>query len=96
MAILISVISKVVQAIEQQGQPSQVISQATASQPEPQAPHQEESKEATKENDIPQIYAGEIQLIGVDEKTAACIMAIVSEETEMDLSEMVFKKIKAL
>lgn len=43
-----------------------------------------------------QHYAGEVALIGVDEKTAACIMAIVSDETGIPLSELVFKKIKAL
>ena len=41
-------------------------------------------------------YGGEVALIGVDEKTAACIMAIVSHETGIPLSELVFKKIKAL
>lgn len=41
-------------------------------------------------------YAGEVALIDVDEKTAACIMAIVSHETGIPLSELVFKKIKAL
>lgn len=41
-------------------------------------------------------YGGEVALIDVDEKTAACIMAIVSHETGIPLSELVFKKIKAL
>ncbi|MCI1930945.1 MAG: OadG family protein [Clostridia bacterium] len=41
-------------------------------------------------------YGGEVALIGVDEKTAACIMAIVSHETGIPLSELVFKKIKAI
>ena len=38
----------------------------------------------------------DVELIDVDEKTAACIMAIVSHETGTPLSELVFKKIKAL
>ncbi|MGN0993483.1 MAG: OadG family transporter subunit [Butyricicoccus sp.] len=42
------------------------------------------------------VYGGEVALIDVDEKTAACIMAIVSDETGIPLSELVFKKIKAL
>ena len=42
------------------------------------------------------VYGGEVALIGVDEKTAACIMAIVSDETGIPLSELIFKKIKAL
>ena len=34
--------------------------------------------------------------LGVDEKTAACLMAIVSEETGIPLSQLIFKKIRAL
>lgn len=41
-------------------------------------------------------FAGEVALLGVDEKTAACVMAIVSHETGIPLSELVFHKIKAL
>lgn len=37
-----------------------------------------------------------VQLTGVDDLTAACIMAIVSDETGIPLSELVFKQIKAL
>lgn len=40
--------------------------------------------------------AGEVALIDVDEKTAACIMAIVSHETGIPLSELIFKSIKAI
>lgn len=39
---------------------------------------------------------GEVALVDVDEKTAACLMAIVSHETGIPLSELIFKKIKAL
>ena len=39
---------------------------------------------------------GEVVLIDTDEKTAACIMAIVSHETGIPLHELIFKKIKAL
>ena len=39
---------------------------------------------------------GEVALIDVDEKTAACIMAIVSHETGIPLNELIFHKIKAL
>ncbi|MGN1277319.1 MAG: OadG family protein [Floccifex sp.] len=41
-------------------------------------------------------YAGEIQLIDVDEKTAACIMAIISDETNIPLENLIFKKIRLL
>jgi hypothetical protein len=40
--------------------------------------------------------SGELKLINVDEKTAALIMAIVSDETKIPLSELVFKSIKAV
>ena len=39
--------------------------------------------------------SGELKLINVDEKTAALIMAIVSDETKIPLSELIFKSIKA-
>ena len=41
-------------------------------------------------------YTGEIQLIDVDEKTAACIMAIISDETQIPLENLIFKKIRLL
>ncbi len=44
----------------------------------------------------PAAYGGDVVLIGVDEKTAACVMAIVSYETGIPLSELVFRKIKEL
>jgi hypothetical protein len=39
---------------------------------------------------------GQVKLIDVDEKTAATIIAIVSHETGIPLSELQFKSIKAL
>jgi len=42
------------------------------------------------------ISSGVLKLIDVDEKTAAMIMAIVSDETQIPLSELCFKSIKAL
>ncbi len=39
---------------------------------------------------------GELKLYGVDEKTAAMIMAIVSDESQIPLSELRFKSIKLL
>jgi len=39
---------------------------------------------------------GELKLIDVEEKTAAMIMAIVSHESGIPLSELQFKSIKAL
>ena len=42
------------------------------------------------------ISAGELKLINVDEKTAAIIMAIVSDESGIPVSELQFKSIKAV
>ena len=39
---------------------------------------------------------GEMKLIDVDEKTAALIMAIISDQTEIPLSELQFKSIRLL
>ena len=41
-------------------------------------------------------FGGEIALYDVDEKTAACIMAIVSDSTKIPLNQLIFKSIKAL
>lgn len=43
-----------------------------------------------------QIASGELKLVNVDEKTAAMVMAIVSDESKIPLSELIFKSIKAL
>ncbi len=41
-------------------------------------------------------YGGEIALYDVDEKTAACIMAIISDSTKIPLDHLIFKSIRAL
>ena len=42
-------------------------------------------------------YGGEIALYGdMDDKTVACIMAIVSDETKIPLSQLIFKSIREL
>jgi Na+-transporting methylmalonyl-CoA/oxaloacetate decarboxylase gamma subunit len=46
--------------------------------------------------DAPDFTAGELKLINVDEKTAAMIMAIVSHESQIPLSELQFRSIKAV
>lgn len=42
------------------------------------------------------VSGGRVQLLDVDEKKAACIMAIVSDETGIPLNELVFKSIRHL
>lgn len=46
--------------------------------------------------DVVQASSGELKLKNVDEKTAAMIMAIVSDETKIPLSELCFKSISAV
>lgn len=41
-------------------------------------------------------FGGTVTLSGVDDLTAACIMAIVSDEIGVPLSELTFKSIKAI
>ena len=49
------------------------------------------------EEEVPAVpYGGSVKLLNVDEKTAACVMAIVSHETKIPLDQLVFKSIKAL
>lgn len=43
-----------------------------------------------------EVSSGELKLIGVDEKTAAIIMAILSDELEIPLDELCFKSIKLI
>lgn len=57
-------------------------------------PQQQDTKQTQTQK--PQNTNGEIMLIDVDEKTAACIMAIISHETGIDLSKLIFKTIKAI
>ena len=43
----------------------------------------------------PQMSCGELKLHNVDERTAAMIMAIISDQTDIPLDELCFKSIKA-
>lgn len=60
----------------------------------PKKPAEEKPVEETEA--VPEATYGELKLIGVEEKTAAMIMAIVSDESGIPLSELQFKSIKAL
>jgi len=46
--------------------------------------------------DLVQTSFGEVKLKDVDERTAAMIMAIISDESQIPLSELRFKSIKAV
>lgn len=55
-----------------------------------------EEPEEDWDADAVQASSGELRLLNVDEKTAAMIMAIVSDGSHIPLSELRFKSIKAV
>lgn len=86
LCAFIPLISRCVQMVESRGRKAASAKPAAPAAPAPQAASEP----------VGGTYGGEVMLIDVDEKTAACIMAIVSHETGIPLSELIFKKIKAL
>lgn len=56
---------------------------------------EDRQKPMTTENII-EVANGQLSIIDVDEKTAALVMAIVSDELQVPLSELQFKYIKAV
>ena len=85
LIVVIKIISTVVMAIEGQGK--------TAPAPAAEAPAPAPVKEEEKPS---KPWDGKLQLIDVDEETAACIMAIISDETDIPLDELQFRRIQAL
>ena len=55
-----------------------------------------ESQHSLNDGNEDEVGYGELKLYNVDEKTAAMIMAIVSDESQIPLSELRFKSIKLL
>jgi Na+-transporting methylmalonyl-CoA/oxaloacetate decarboxylase gamma subunit len=55
-----------------------------------------ESETKEEEEDLVAASQGELKLLGLDEKTAAMVMAIVSDESKIPLSKLQFKMIKAV
>ncbi len=103
LSVMITAISRVVSAsVAGSGAnaPSSASAPAAAGAPvsaaSPSATTQDTAaaQASQSEPDVP--YGGTIKLLGVDEKTAACIMAVVSHETNIPLSQLVFKSIKAV
>ena len=80
---IIACINKVVTSIEEKEKAAEV-------------PVIEEVKTAEVPQKKNETYGGEIALYNVDEKTAACIMAIISDTTKIPLNQLIFKSIKAL
>ena len=85
LIVVIKIISTVVMAIEGKGK--------TAPAPAAEAPAPAPVKEEEKPS---KPWDGKLQLIDVDEETAACIMAIISDETDIPLDELQFRRIAAL
>lgn len=56
---------------------------------------QENEKAASAPKPV-EVSTGELELIGVDEETAAMVMAMASHELNIPLDEIQFKSIKAL
>lgn len=92
---LIVLISKFVKTITQKQEKEALESvQKAAEQPQVTAPVTVAADEPEKVVHVP--YGGEIALYDVDEKTAACIMAIVCDTTKIPLDHLIFKSIRAL
>ena len=85
LIVVIKIISTVVMAIEGKGK--------TAPAPAAEAPAPAPVKEEEKPS---KPWDGKLQLIDVDEETAACIMAIISDETDIPGDELQFRRIQAL
>ncbi len=85
LILVLMVVSRIVIAIEGTGKATAPVSAAPAAVPE-------EKKEAKPSKP----WDGKLQLIDVDEETAACIMAIISDETDIPLDELQFRRIQAL
>lgn len=95
LSVFIVVISRAVNFFEKKpatagGPPAQPAAPASARQQPAPAPRPVPMTAQTAP------YGGSVALSGVDDLTAACIMAIVSDETGIPLSELVFQSIKAL
>lgn len=85
IAVIIVILSKIIRAVESgfKGATSTAEIGGTASAP------------AAKP--MPEgMNNGEVELVGTDEKTAAVIMAVVSQKTEIPLNRLSFKSIKLL
>lgn len=86
LILVITIVSKVVMAIEGKNKEVPAAAPTTPAAPEPAKEEEKPSKP----------WDGKLQLIDVDEETAACIMAIISDETDIPLDELQFRRIQAL
>ncbi len=89
IAVLIIILSKTIRATEKiiSAIKKIIAKKASASSATPTAPS---PAQAAPEG----INGGEVELIGTDEKTAAVIMAIVSQQSGIPLNRLSFKSIR--
>ena len=87
LIVVIKVITAVVVTLQGKDKKSAAPAAQTAA---PAAPAPAKEEKPSKPWD------GKLQLIDVDEETAACIMAIISDETDIPLDELQFRRIQAL
>ena len=86
IAVLIILVSKVIRAIE---------GAATKKAPAPATPAASPAASAPAGVPMPAgMNQGELELVNTDEKTAAVIMAIVSDKSGIPLNRLSFKSIK--
>lgn len=88
LIVVIKIITAVVVTLQGKDKKSAAPAAQTAAPAAP-APAKEEEKPSKP-------WDGKLQLIDVDEETAACIMAIISDETDIPLDELQFRRIQAL
>ena len=84
LIVVIKAISAVIMAIEGKSKKTAPVAEAPAPAP------------AKEETTPSKPWDGKLQLIDCDEETAACIMAIISDETDIPLDELQFRRIQAL
>lgn len=93
---LIVLISKFVKGLTQKEEAAALrTSQEAAAQAQTETAS-ETVKTASEQEVVHLPYGGEIALFDVDEKTAACIMAIVADSSKIPLDQLIFKSIRAL
>lgn len=85
LILVIMIVSRVVMTIEGKNKTAAPAAETAAPAPAP-----------AKEEKPSKPWDGKLQLIDVDEETAACIMAIISDETDIPLDELQFRRIRAL
>lgn len=88
LILVITVISRIIITIEGKGKQAAPAASAAPATPAAPAPAKEEKPSKP--------WDGKLQLIDCDEETAACLMAIISDETDIPLDELQFRRIQAL